>query len=248
MEEKKSRNIKLVYSYDGSRYFGFQRQPKKITIQGEIEKILKTVTKEEINLISSGRTDRGVHAKQQVSNFYTFSKIPVKKILYILNNSLPDDIYMQEVEEVDEKFNSRFDAKEREYEYIISWEKNPFESNYVKYVKEKIYIDKLKKIFTPFVGIRDFKNFKVNDPATKTTIREILSIDIEYLGSSKLKIIIRGRSFLKSQIRIMVGMALEVYKGNLSEDYIENMLQDFSKGYKKLLVEPTGLYLSKIIY
>ncbi len=248
MEKKKSRNIKLVYSYDGSRYFGFQRQPNQITVQGEIEKILRIITKEEVNLISSGRTDRGVHAKQQVSNFHTFSKIPAEKFLYILNNSLPNDIYIYEASEENESFNSRFDAKEREYEYILSWERNPFEANYVKYVKEKIDIEKLKKIFASFVGIRDFKNFRLNDCASKVSIREIYSIDIKKLEDNKLKIIIRGSSFLKSQIRIMVGISLEVYKGNLSEDYIEKMLHDFSKEYKKILAEPTGLYLSKIIY
>ena len=73
------RNIKLEFRYDGSRYFGFQRQPKQITVQGEIEGILRTVTKEEVNLISAGRTDRGVHANHQVSNFYTSSAIPVDK-------------------------------------------------------------------------------------------------------------------------------------------------------------------------
>ncbi len=220
MENKKNRNIKLVYSYDGSRYFGFQRQPNQITVQGEIEKVLKIITKEEINLISSGRTDRGVHAKQQVSNFYTFSKIPVEKFLYILNNSLPNDIYIYEVSEENENFNSRFDAK-----------RNPFEANYVKYVKEEINVEKLKKIFSAFVGIRDFDNFRLSDCASKVSIREIYSINIEKIEEKKIKIIIRGSSFLKSQIRIMVGISLEVYKGNLPENYIEEMLHDFSKNF-----------------
>ncbi len=244
----KKRNIKLTYSYDGSRYFGFQRQPNQITVQGEIEKVLKIITKEEINLISSGRTDRGVHARQQVSNFYTSSKISTDKFLYILNNSLADDIYVYEVEEVDEKFNSRFNAKYREYEYIISWEKNPFDARYVKYVKEKLEVEKLKKIFSPFIGIRDFRNFKLNDCSSKISIREIISIEIKNFEKNKLSIVIRGTSFLKSQIRIMVGIALEVYKGKLAENYIELMLHDFSKEYRKKLVEPTGLYLNKIVY
>lgn len=248
MEKILKRNIRLDFAYDGSRYFGFQRQPNQITVQGEIEKVLNIITKEKVNLISSGRTDRGVHAKQQVSNFYTSSKIPTEKFLYILNNSLPSDIYVYEVQEVEENFNSRFDAKKREYEYIISWEKNPFEARYVKYVKEEIKIEKFQKIFKAFVGIRDFKNFRLNDCASKISIREIYSIDIQNFEKSKIKIIIRGSSFLKSQIRIMVGIALEIYKGNLPENYIEFMLHDFSKDYRKILVEPNGLYLSKIIY
>lgn len=242
------RNIKLTYMYDGSRYFGFQRQPKQITIQAEIEKILKMVCNEHINLISAGRTDRGVHAKCQVSNFYTSSQISTDKFKYILNRALPNDIYVFNVEEVEENFNSRHDAKYREYEYIISFERNPFEAKYVKYSKEKIEAKKLEKIFSNFIGIKDFTNFRLNDCVSKVSIREIMAIDVEEFQENKLKITVRGSSFLKSQIRIMVGTALEVYKGNLPENYIEILLTDFSKDYRKILAEPEGLYLSKIIY
>lgn len=242
------KNIRLDFMYDGSRYFGFQRQPKQITVQGEIEKILKLVTKEDINLISAGRTDRGVHAKHQVSNFYTSSTISPEKFKYLLNKSLPKDIYILNVTETDENFNSRHDAESREYEYIISSEVNPFEANYVKYFPEKIDIEKLKKIFSPFIGIRDFENFRLKDCVSRISIREIYSIDIEKIEKNKIKIIIKGSAFLKSQIRIMVGTALEVYRGKLPENYIELLLKDFSREHRKILAEPQGLYLSKIIY
>ena len=142
------KNIKIEFRYDGSRYYGFQRQPNKITVQGEIEKILRIVTKEEINLISAGRTDRGVHANHQVSNFYTSSNIPIEKYKYLLTRAWPNDIDILSVEEVDENFNARHNAKMREYVYIISWEKNPFEARHCKFVKEKIVAEKLEKIFS----------------------------------------------------------------------------------------------------
>nr|WP_293992020.1 tRNA pseudouridine(38-40) synthase TruA [uncultured Fusobacterium sp.] len=242
------RNIKLSYMYDGSRYFGFQRQPKQITVQGEIEKILKLVCNEEINMISAGRTDRGVHAKHQVSNFYTSSNISADKFKYLLNRALPQDIYVFDVEDVEESFNSRHDAKYREYEYIISFERNPFEAKYVKYFQEKIDVEKLKEIFSSFVGIKDFKNFRLNDCVSRVSIREIMAVNVEKIEENKIKITVRGSSFLKSQIRIMVGTALEVYKGKLPRNYIELLLNDFSKEYRKILAEPEGLYLSKIVY
>lgn len=242
------RNIKLEYMYDGSDYFGFQRQLKQRTVQGELEKILKIITKEDINLISAGRTDRKVHANHQVSNFMTSSPIPADKIKYILNNSLPKDIYIFNVEDVPGNFNSRFSAKNREYVYLISWERNPFEARYCKYIREKIDREKFHKILSSFIGIKDFKNFRLSDCVSRVTIREIYSIDVEYFEKNKLKIIIKGSSFLKSQIRIMVGTALEIYNGNLSENYIEILLSDFSKEYRKILAEPEGLYLNKIEY
>ena len=242
------RNIKLEFRYDGSRYFGFQRQPKQITVQGEIEKILRTVTKEEVNLISAGRTDRGVHANHQVSNFYTSSTIPVDKFKYLLLRALPADIEILSVEDVEENFNARHDAKSREYLYIISWNRSPFKARYCKFVKEKIGAERLEKIFSDFIGIKDFQNFRLKDCASKITIREIYEIRVEYSGANEINIYIKGSAFLKSQIRIMVGTALEIYYENLSEDTIKKMLTDFTKEYKKNLVEPEGLYLNRIEY
>ena len=242
------RNIKLEFRYDGSRYFGFQRQPKQITVQGEIEKILRTVTKEEVNLISAGRTDRGVHANHQVSNFYTSSTIPVDKFKYLLSRALPVDIEILNVEDVEENFNARHDAKSREYLYIISWNRSPFKARYCKFVKEKIDAERLEKIFSDFIGIKDFQNFRLKDCASKITIREIYKIRVEYSGANEINIYIKGSAFLKSQIRIMVGTALEIYYENLSEDTIKKMLIDFTKEYKKNLVEPEGLYLNRIEY
>ncbi|CAN2326259.1 tRNA pseudouridine(38-40) synthase TruA [Fusobacterium sp. oral taxon C10] len=242
------KNIKIEFRYDGSRYYGFQRQLNKITIQGEIEKILRIVTKEEINLISAGRTDRGVHAYHQVSNFYTSSNIPIEKYKYLLTRALPNDIDILSVEEVNESFNARHNAKMREYIYIISWEKNPFEARYCKFVKERVDAEKLEKIFSNFVGIHDFKNFRLSDCVSKITIREIYKIEVKYFGENKIKIHIKGSAFLKSQVRIMVGTALEIYYGRLPENHIRFMLNDFTREYKKNLVEAEGLYLSKIVY
>ena len=165
-----------------------------------------------------------------------------------MTRALPKDIDILSVEEVDEKFNARHDAKMREYVYIISWEKNPFEARYCKFVKDKIDAEKLEKIFSSFLGIHDFRNFRLSDCVSKVTVREIYSIDVKYFSENKLKICIRGSAFLKSQVRIMVGTALEVYYKNLPENHIDLMLNDFSKEYKKSLVEAEGLYLNRINY
>lgn len=242
------KNIKIEYRYDGSNYFGLQRQPNQVTVQGEIEKVLKIITKEDINLISAGRTDRAVHANHQVSNFFTTSTVPTEKYKYILNRLLPKDIDILKVEEVDLDFNARFNAKSREYIYLLSTVKNPFESRYYKFVNTNINTKELEKIFQSFVGIHDFKNFRLNDCSSKVTIREIYKIEVSSFAENKIKILIKGSSFLKSQVRIMVGIALEIYNKNLPYNHIEVLLQDFSKEYKKYLAEPEGLYLNKIEY
>lgn len=173
------RNIKISYRYDGSMFYGFQRQPNKRTVQGEIEKLLNVVLKDEIDMISSGRTDRGVHALIQVSNFYTTSTIPLDRLKYVLMRGLPLDIELLDIEEVDIEFNSRFDAQKRGYTYIISWERDPFKNRYETYVNKEIEAERFQKILDILVGVHDFNNFRMSDCGSKTSIREIYSIEVK---------------------------------------------------------------------
>lgn len=242
------RNIKLTYRYDGSLFYGFQRQPEKRTVQGEIEKLLNVVFKKEIDMISSGRTDRGVHALIQVSNFYVDSTIPIERLKYILNRGLPLDIELLDVEEVEEKFNSRFDAKNRGYRYIISWERNPFRSRYETFINREIDIKGFYEILKPLIGIHDFNNFRLSDCGSKTSVREIYDIKIEKLEEKRIAIDLLGSSFLKSQIRIIIGTALNIYFKELPENYIEEMLKNPNKKYLKKVAPPYGLYLSQVNY
>ena len=242
------RNIKLTYRYDGSLFYGFQRQPEKRTVQGEIEKLLNVIFKKEIDMISSGRTDRGVHALIQVSNFYVDSTIPIERLKYILNRGLPLDIELLDVEEVEEKFNSRFDAKNRGYRYIISWERNPFRSRYETFINREIDIKRFYEILKPLIGMHDFNNFRLSDCGSKTSVREIYDIKIEKLEEKRIAIDLLGSSFLKSQIRIIIGTALNIYFKELPENYIEEMLKNPNKKYLKKVAPPYGLYLFQVNY
>lgn len=241
------RNIKIVYSYDGSEFFGFQRQPGLRTVQGEIEKALKIIFKEEIDLVSAGRTDRGVHAKMQVSNFFIDNSIPTEKIMDILNGILPKDIVISDVNVEKEEFSSRFSAKYRSYEYYITNEKNPFNSRYVTYFKEKLDIEKLNEIVKVLKGKHDFSNFRLSDCGSKTTVREIYEIYFEKVDEKMIKLYVRGNAFLKSQIRIIVGTALAIYQNKKPENYFKEMLFE-KKELAKVVAEPNGLHLSEIGY
>ncbi|MGL4687573.1 MAG: tRNA pseudouridine(38-40) synthase TruA, partial [Fusobacteriaceae bacterium] len=170
------RHIKLKYTYDGTDFLGFQRQPNSRTVQGELEKLLSKYMKESINLISSGRTDRGVHAFMQVSNFSTTSTIPVEKIKLILNSSLPIDISITAVEEVDIHFNSRFSAKERTYKYFLTHEKSPFKNRFATYTSLQLDLEAFLLILQPLVGKHDFRNFRLADSKHVNQVREIYSI------------------------------------------------------------------------
>ena len=242
------RNIKIIYQYDGSDFFGFQRQPDRRTVQGELEKGLYKIIREKVNLISSGRTDRGVHALMQVSNFMTESKIPVNRLVYALENITPKDIRILEVEETDSEFHSRFSAKTRAYEFLLTPNRSVFETRYITEVKKDIDVDRLYSIMKVFLGIHNFDGFRMTDCGGNNPVREIFDIRCYKKDDGKIGIYIEGNAFLKTQIRIMVGSSLAVYFGDREKDYIEKKLESHDPQGEKIVIDGAGLYLSKINY
>ena len=242
------KNIKITYQYDGSMFHGFQRQPHKRTIQGELELALTKILKYEINLVSAGRTDKGVHALEQVSSFILEKPIPIEKLKIALNNMLPKDITLLKIEEVSEKFSARFSAKSRAYKYYITWKKSPFTSRYSTYEECEIDVEKFQKILESFIGKHDFSSFRLNDCSSKTTVREIFEIKCKKVDAEKIEIYFRGNAFLKSQIRIMIGTALSIYKGKKEKCFIEKKLKNPDKYGSKIMAPPEGLYLCDIEY
>ena len=113
------RNIKLTIEYDGREYHGWQKQPNKLNIQGEIERAIENITGEKVDLIASGRTDAGVHALGQVANFKTNSKMDIDKFPIAINSQVKNSIRIKNAEEVDENFHSRFNCKRKTYRYVI---------------------------------------------------------------------------------------------------------------------------------
>ncbi|MEG0583577.1 MAG: tRNA pseudouridine(38-40) synthase TruA [Cetobacterium sp.] len=218
------------------------------TVQGEIEKALKVVLKEEINLVSAGRTDRGVHSKHQVSNFFTNSSIPVHRLERVLNGLLPIDINIFLVEEKDEAFSARFSARHRAYEYDITSEKTTFKRRYATYYPEKIDCKKFLEILNPLLGEHDFANFRLSDCCSRTTNREIHEIKCYNTSETDVRVYIRGNAFLKSQIRIIVGTALSIYSKKTDENQLKDMLNNPEVYYPKIVAEPQGLYLCEIGY
>ena len=152
------RNLKMIYQYDGSKFCGFQRQKKMKTVQGEIERAIFKTFNQKINMISSGRTDKGVHAMEQVSNFVIDENIPIEAIKRQINKCLKGEVKVLEVEEVEKDFNARFDAKNRTYLYIMRNEEDitPFEANYVTGLKTSVNMEKFQEIMNDFIGKYDF--------------------------------------------------------------------------------------------
>ena len=251
----KKRNVKIIYQYDGSKFSGFQRQKHNNikTVQGEIEKVILKAFSQKINMISSGRTDKGVHAMEQVSNFLIDGNIPLEAIKRQINKSLKGEIKILNITEANENFNARFDAKNRTYLYILRTEEDipPFEANYITGLKKEVNVKKFQKIMDSFIGKHDFSSFMKKDKAYRNPVREIFYIKCFYdkkWGKNQVNIEICGNGFLKTMVRIMVGSALAIYFGKEKEDYIIKNLEKPNADNKKILASSEGLYLYKVNY
>ena len=155
------RNIKLIIEYDGKGFNGWQKQPDKLNIQGEIEKAISEITGEQIELIASGRTDRGVHSLGQTANFKTNSSIPIEKFPIAINSKLKESIVIKNAEEVDERFHSRYSVKSKTYRYTINNSKygSAIYRNMEFHFSQKLDVNKMKQACEYFEGEHDFKMF-----------------------------------------------------------------------------------------
>ena len=247
---RRCRNVKIVLSYDGSCYNGWQKQKNtENTIQGILEKNLSKILGQKVKVIGSGRTDTGVHAFRQVANFVTKNlSIPVDRFKVILNGGLPKDIRVLSSEEVPLSFNSRFSAKFRKYVYFmfLGDEKFfPFVRNYACLALKKEYdIDFIRFLSKDFVGEHDFK-FVSSPGSYKSTVRFVKSIKVFRL-KDLLVFSITANGFMYKMARGIVSVLIEGEKRK-DPDFVKKVLSG-CKINGLSLVPPNGLYLHRVYY
>lgn len=239
-------NLKFTIAYDGSLYQGSQRQPNKATIEDKLLKAFKRINIE-TNIILSGRTDKDVHATAQVFNCI----VPdfwsnYKKLKEVLNRNLPGSIKILNISKVKDDFHSRFHAKKRVYRYIISSKPtSAFNDRFVTYV-ENIDENLLKSAIKEFIGVYDFKYFHKTGSDKDITIREVFDA-IFYKYKDIYVFRFTANSYLRSQIRLMVGFLLAI---NNKKQTIENLKKQLKleECFFKTPAKANGLYLARIIY
>ncbi len=243
------RNIKLTIEYDGKDFNGWQKQPNKLNIQGEIERAIEGVTKEKVELYASGRTDAGVHAFGQVANFKTNSNIPIEKMATAINSQLKYSIRIKKAEEVEENFHSRYNCKEKTYMYIINNEEqaSAIFRNMEYHFPKKLDIEKMQKAAKYFEGEHDFSAFKSSGTSSKSSVRKIYNADVStYNGRIIIKL--TGNGFLYNMVRIIAGTLLEVGMGAIKPESIKEIIEDKDRKKAGKTLPPHGLYLVKVEY
>ena len=211
------RNIKLTIEYDGSRFFGFQRQKDRPTLQGEIEKALSRLFSRPMKIAAAaGRTDSGVHALAQVVNFRTDSLLPTEKIRMALNAFLPREVAVKKVEEVPPGFHARYGARWKTYEYLVwnSRVRAPLLDGRALQYPYKLDLQAMRRAARRLVGRRDFKVFQAAGSSVKTSVRTVRRLTIKREGDL-LRFSVEADGFLYHMVRNIVGTLLETGRGKL---------------------------------
>ncbi len=239
----------IKFSYDGTAYSGFQKQPNKETIEQKLEEALKKINANtKTPITATGRTDKKVHALCQYAHFDLNISINEKNLKRALNSNLPADIHIIEAKKVENTFHARYNVKEKEYKYYLNTgEYNPLQRNYVYQYNHNLDIKSMQEAITYFKGTHDFRAFVTENKEKENCIRTIYKANI----SKKDDIIIftfTGNGFLRYQVRNMVGLLIRVGENKLSTETVEKILlsKDRSKSGKTAPAE--GLFLTKITF
>jgi tRNA pseudouridine38-40 synthase len=235
------RNIKIIVEYDGTDFYGWQVQPRKRTVQGELEKALKIIFGKKIRITGSGRTDTGVHAKGQVVSFACPDKIPPGELKNAINGNISEDIIVKECKKVPEDFNARFSASLRVYRYQIAKEKSVFSRRYFYTVDYKLDMKKMKKAAKELLGEKDFSNLATKDKG-KCNLKRIKIFEDE----NNIFIEVESNRFLRRMVRGIVGLLIEAGKGEIEPVEVKKILS--GKKRRPPVAPPEGLFLIKVKY
>ena len=241
-------NYKINISYDGTRFSGWQIQPEVRTVQKELQDTIQEIFKDnKIVLYGSGRTDAGVHANGQIANFIINTKMSTSQIKNAINSKINKDIYINGCQIIDENFNARFSALDREYIYKISKNFSPIHRKYTWYVSYKIDENKLDECAKIILGEHDFKYFcktlsqKENNNCCIKKSKWKFKHDLIFYE-------IKANRFLHHMVRMLVGTMIEVSKNSISLDIFSNMINGKDIKPRIITCPAHGLFLNKVNY
>ena len=238
----------IKFSYDGSCFYGFQRQIGLKTVQGVIEEALMSLNGNVVNLCASGRTDKGVHAIEQCAHFDLYRDIKEYNLRKYLNSSFNGEIYVSSVEKVSDDFHARYDVKKKVYSYYMNMgEFSPIRRNYVYQLCVNLDVDKIKEASMYLLGEHDFRSFCTDEKNKDNCVRTIYSIDV-FVLDDVLKITFCGNGFLRKMIRNIVAILIDIGLGKKDVSFLEEVLDNKSRTGNLKCVSGCGLYLEKVIY
>lgn len=238
----------VTISYDGTEYYGFQKQSAKRTIQGVIEETLSKILNENIKISASGRTDAGVHANGQTFHFETEKTMDLGKLRYSMNRLLPKDIHIINIDSVEETFHARMSAVAKKYIYQINLgEQDPFLSRYAYHLGQELDQEAMEKAANAWIGTHCFQNLTTKEIDDKSFIRTVYAIRFEKKGNL-LRIIFIGNGFMRYMIRMMVGVFIAIGLHKESIEFAQQMISTESRQTTRYKAPANGLFLERVYY
>jgi tRNA pseudouridine38-40 synthase len=244
------RNVKLIVSYDGGDFNGWQTQPGFRTVQETLESAISKLTGEPKTRVNvSGRTDAGVHAVGQVVNFYTASDHPPEVILRAVNANLPPDVIVRDAAEMPQSFDANRDAKRKLYRYVIhdGPVSDVFLRRYAYHVRNRLDVAAMKRAAVPLLGRHDFHSFETNWPNRMSSVRTITHLALNRLGDW-LWLDVEADGFLYNMVRAVAGTLVNVGRGYWPESHVAEILQAEDRKEAGPTAPAQGLFLMRVSY
>ena len=238
----------INFSYDGSKFYGFQRQNDLKTVQGIIENSLTKLNEKEVIIHASGRTDKGVHAINQYAHFDLNKKVKLYNLKKYLNSNFNGEIYIKSIKEASNSFHARYNVKNKTYSYYINMgEFNPIKKDYIYQLCKKLDVNKMKNASKRIIGKHDFRSFATDSNDKDNTIREIYDIKFEEKNNI-LKITFTGNGFLRKMVRNIVSILIDIGLDKKQKTYLSDVLNMKKRIGNLGAVPGEGLYLEEVSY
>lgn len=246
------KRILLKFEYLGTYFCGYQKQPNKRTVQGEIELALEKILGKKVTIYASGRTDAGVHSKGTYAHFDIDEneKMDVRFLAHKLNELMPEDISVHFAKEVPLEFDSRFSVKKKSYSYnfyLSRFERAIYKARALR-VNDNVDITKMQKACEFLLGTHDFTSFVARKSGKTDFVRTIFSAEIISLGDGLYSLEISGNGFLYNMVRIIMGTLIDIGSGRKTPVDMKKIIDGKNRALAGKTVLPTGLYMAKVEY
>lgn len=240
------RTLIIKFEFDGTDFCGWQMQPNQRSLQGELTKAFKLKTTLDLKIIAAGRTDAGVHGREQIATIAIDEfRIPEEKIVPAINTVLPNDIRLLDAQIINEEYNARFDASAREYSYFITSDRSVFKNRFYAYDRNELDLDKLNKAASMMVGEHDFTTFSKVNLELNHYRCTVEFCRWEILNATDLVFKIKANRFVYSMVRSLVGTMIDVGSCKHEPSYMKTALEAKDRSLCSKLAPAKGLFFDK---
>ena len=249
MMKARKRNIKLTLSYDGTDYHGFQRQNKVVAVQNVLEQALFKLFGDSIELAAAGRTNAGVHACNQVVNFFTDGTIPIENVVRAGNRLLPEDIVLLKAEEADRDFSALHSVKSKIYIYKVYENElaDPFRARFFWQVHKNLNLENMQVALKYIEGEHDFSSFRSVGGNDTSPVREIYEASCRKEGNMYI-FKFWGSGFLYHMVRNIMGLIINIGLGKVDKNEVPKIIEAKNRALAGKMAPANGLYLYKVFY